>query len=124
MSQLSKKAVKLLRKAAGERLITQRKKLGYRTAHKAWHEMNSAGVKISYYRYKRLESGCLPNNELELFGVSRFLDIGLDCWLEGFCREAEITDCERMQELPPKVQVLIKETFDSLVDRVNDLGIR
>ena len=104
-------------------MTAQRKEQGYRTPHAAWKEMNHAGVRISYYRYQRLESGCLPNNELEMFGVSRFLDIGLDCWLEGFCRDYQQHECERMKELPPKVQVLFKEAFDGLVTRVNDLGI-
>lgn len=121
---LSNKAIKLLRKAAGDRLMAQRKEQGYRTPHEAWKAMSTAGVRISYYRYQRLESGSLPNNELEMFGVSRFLDIGLDCWLEGFCRDYQHNECERMKELPPKVQVLFKEAFDGLVTRVNDLGIQ
>ncbi len=81
MSDFSGNTIKLLRKAAGESLTAQREAQGFHSTHAAWKAIHKAGVKIRYYRYQRLEMGDLPKNELEMFGVSRFLNIDLDCWL-------------------------------------------
>lgn len=85
MENTNNQTIELLSKAAGERLSARRTELGYKDPHDAWEQLDKAGVQISYFRYQNLEAGSLPKNELELFGVSRFFDIGLDCWLEGLC---------------------------------------
>ncbi|ODS22781.1 hypothetical protein AB835_12420 [Candidatus Endobugula sertula] len=118
MNKITGLAINTLRKAAGERLAARREELGYKTRHQAWSKMYSLGVNVSYYRYKKLEKGYLPKNEIELFGVSRFFEIDLDCWLEGFCNNIKIEGCERMSELTPEMQKLIKGTFNDFVDRV------
>ncbi len=111
----------LLRKAAGQRLKAQRKKLGYTSAHKAWKKMKHCGVNISYYRYQRLEKGYVPKNEFEMYGVSQFLDIELSCWLEGYCANIPIHGCERMSELTPEMQQAVQATFNDFVDRISRL---
>ncbi len=123
MKKTNKNAIKLLRKAAGERLSHRRRELGYKSSHAAWTKLCESGIKISYFRYQKLEAGHLPKNELELFGVSRFLDIGLDCWLEGLCKREDEAAFEELKQLPEAWQTFFKRTIQSMNQNAKDLDL-
>ncbi len=123
MKKTHNSAIKLLRKAAGERLSVRRLELGYKSPHAAWSKLHESGIKISYFRYQKLEAGYLPKNELELFGVSRFLDIGFNCWLEGFCQNLDEAEFEELKNFPDEWQTFFKHAVNHMAADAQKLGL-